>query len=372
MVVDGARSAGARLAQPGEFTARAFLGGAMDLFQAEAVAATIAARSDRQLRAARKLQEGDLSRRITEWRARLMEVTALIEADIDFADEPIEFITPGALRSQLSGLAQQIEALRAGADAAERFDVLPTALLIGRPNAGKSSLMNALSGLDRAICSAVSGTTRDIVSAPIKLGTTEAMLLDAAGVHEDADALMREAQARVLSAAEHVDLLCLVIDVAAPPDMSAFDCLRSTPTTPCVLVANKIDLLDEETRDHRQTILTQAAPANVMSVCAVSATEGTGLDHLRDALAGQLGHRDDLAEEKSVVLSARQRGCLASASQALDRAIAEAEQIGETVDRAEVLALELREALDALGELIGAVTTEDLLSTIFASFCIGK
>ena len=368
MVIEAALSAGARPAQPGEFTARAFVAGAMDLSQAEAVAVAINARGDAQLRAARKMREGEVARRVIEWRDALAELTALVEAGIDFAEEPVEFITPDVLRLRLSELADRMETLRANAASAERFDVLPAVLLLGRPNVGKSSLLNALSGLDRAICSAVAGTTRDILSAPIRVGAIEAMLLDAAGLHDDADELMREAQRLALSAAEHVDLLCLVVDLTEPPDASAFDCLRSTPATPCVLAANKIDQVDDTTRDRRIALLAESAPPNVAAFCLVSARTGAGLDGLRGAIAQHLDDRDDLGEDKAVVLSIRQRACLENAAAAVQRAIGEA----GTTDRADLLALELREALDALGELTGEVTTEDLLGTIFASFCIGK
>lgn len=372
MVLEAVQSAGARLAEPGEFTARAFLSGAMDLSQAEAVAAAIQARSDTQLRAARKLQEGELARRIVAWRDRLAGVLGLVEADIDFAEEPIEFIAPETLRRQLLELAREIESLQHQAESAERFEVLPTILLVGRPNAGKSCLMNALSGLDRAICSAVAGTTRDILSAPIRLGSIEAMLLDAAGLHDDADELIRQAQQRVLSTAEHVDLLCLVVDLTRDPDEAAFHCLRSVRATPCVLAANKVDLVDPSESERGAADLMRAAPSNVTGVCLVSALRGTGLDPLRQALAEQLGDRDDLADDKMIALSARHRQALQTAGAALSRATFEAEAIGATIDRADVLAFELREALDALGEVIGEVTTDDLLGTVFANFCIGK
>jgi tRNA modification GTPase len=372
MVLEAVQSAGARLAEPGEFTARAFLSGAMDLSRAEAVAAAIQARSDTQLRAARKLQEGELSRRIVAWRERLAGLLGLVEADIDFAEEPIEFITPAALRGQLSELAREIEDLQHQAESTERFEVLPTILLVGRPNAGKSCLMTALSGLDRAICSAVAGTTRDILSAPIKLGSIEAMLLDAAGLHDDADELIRQAQQRVLSTAEHVDLLCLVVDLAEEPDEAAFHCLRSVRATPCVLAANKIDLLDHAESERRAARLVGTAPPSVKGVYPVSALWGTGLDSLRQVMAEQLGDRDDLAEDKAIALSARHRRALQTAGAALARAVSEAKAIGATIDRADVLAFELREALDALGEIIGEVTTDDLLGTVFANFCIGK
>lgn len=372
MVVNAAIDAGARPAQPGEFTARAFLAGAMDLSRAQAVAATINARTDAQLRAARKLQDGHLSRQVADWQRQLAELTALVEADIDFAEEPIEFIAPDALRTRVQALMDDIKNLCAAATGIERFDVSPTILLLGPPNAGKSSLLNALSGLDRAICSAIAGTTRDILTAPIRVGNAEALLLDAAGVHDDGDTLLREAQTKALRTAQRVDLLCLVVDLTATPSPALFDALPAAPTTPYILVANKADRVDAGHADATLQSLESLAPVRPAAAFAVSAVRGDGLDRLRAALADQLSTRDDLAEDTDVVLSARQRAALDTAAAALDRAMHEADGIGATVDRAEILAFELRVALDALKPLVGEVTTEDLLTSIFASFCIGK
>ena len=167
---------GALPALPGEFTARAFFGGAMDLSQAEAVGGLIRAQTDTQLRAARRIMEGVLAKQLTKSLDALAELLALVEADIDFAEEPIEFLTPPELCARLGEVSSQLEGLRTSAPSVERFDVLPRILLLGPPNAGKSSLMNRLSGIPRAICEAVAGTTRDILSAPISLGHGEAIL----------------------------------------------------------------------------------------------------------------------------------------------------------------------------------------------------
>ncbi|MGB2985991.1 MAG: GTPase, partial [Phycisphaerae bacterium] len=211
---------GAVPAEPGEFTARRFLSGVMDLASAEAVAGVIRARTDTQLRASRRMMDGTLAKQITDARSELAELVALVEADIDFSEEPIDFITPDALRDRLDKIAEQLQQLLEGATSAERFDVLPHILLFGAPNAGKSSLMNRLSGTSRAICTAAAGTTRDILSAPIKVGRGEAILLDAAGVDvwdrlpsRSEDEIIVEACARTLATAEQVDLVCVVVDL---------------------------------------------------------------------------------------------------------------------------------------------------------------
>ncbi len=372
MVVEAAVAGGARPARAGEFTARAFLSGAMDLARAEAVAATIHARSNTQLRAARRMGEGELARQVHGWRQRLAELTALVEAGIDFAEEPVEFITLDRLQRETEALIGEMDALRRDAAQAERFDVLPTILLLGRPNSGKSTLLNALCGLDRAICSAMAGTTRDFLAAPVNLGPFEARMLDAAGLDADAGELIRRAGQRVLARAEHVDALCLVVDLSGPVDAGTLDCLAGARSVPCVVAANKVDALDAPTRARRLASLPLPERTDIRAVCPVSGLTGDGLDGLRTALARALGDHAGLGEDTAVVLSARQRGCLEAAAEAMQRVSAEAAVCEQTLDRAELLAFELRAALNALDDVCGAVTTDDLLATVFSSFCIGK
>jgi tRNA modification GTPase len=398
-------SLGARPAEPGEFTARAFLNGAMDLASAEAVARLIRARSDTQLRAARQMMDGALAERIAEVRDALAELLALVEADIDFAEEPIEFISPRDLKLRLDVIAGGLRRLVADAKSAERFNVLPHILFFGPSNAGKSSLMNRLSGTSRAICAAVAGTTRDILSAPIRIGRGEAILLDAAGVDESPDEIIAQARAMVLAAAERVDLVCVVLDAASLPpsqggmqgeltqqsrmhldapssdqpigpltnarfDLDAFVATVRTLNAPRIVVAvNKSDLLSAEECNE---IVARLRQFEIGPVHPVSALRGDGVEELRTALANALGVIETTVVGEAMLLSERQRATIADAIAALDRTAALSETAEETIDCADLLAFELREALDALGSVTGAVTTEDLLGKVFANFCIGK
>ncbi len=364
---------GAAPALPGEFTARAFLNGRMDLAEAEAVAGVIRAQSDTQLRAARRMSGGALAKTIAALRDDLGQLLALVEADIDFAEEPVEFISAPLLKERLAALGDQLRNLLAGARAAETLDRLPHVLLLGPPNAGKSSLMNRLSGMPRAICAAVAGTTRDILAAPIRIGRGEAILLDSAGVDDSPDEILAQARELTLATAEQVDLVCFVVDAAAAPvsigaTLSPWASpARGLPKS--VVAANKCDLLSG---DRRTCALASLSSLHLGPVVAASAVEDGGIDDLRAALADALASTDTTTLGEAVLISERQRIAITEAADALHRATELAQDARETIDCAELVAFELREALDALGAVTGAVTTDDLLAHVFANFCIGK
>jgi len=388
LVVQRAIECGAVQAQPGEFTARAFLNGAMDLTKAEAVAGIISAQSDGQLRAARQVGSGALAQRIDEAIEPLTQLVALIEADIDFAEEPIDFITPAQLVQRLFELETMLGKLDRESLSAERMDVLPSILLFGRPNVGKSTLMNVLSGMRRAICCAVAGTTRDVLSAPVHLGQAEALLLDTAGIDrgdgksqvenlghidksqvENPGHITSLAREVALAQAERVDLLCVVVDASKACDDEIAATVRSLPAVPTLIVANKCDLVDEY---QQQRLADHLRSWRIGPLIFISALRELGLNALRGRLAQMLNLQNSTVASDAIVLNKRQRQAIRNARAALARASGIASKTAQTTDSAELLAFELREALDGLGVVTGAVTTEDLLGRIFSSFCLGK
>lgn len=369
MLLERVLSLGARPAGPGEFTARAFLNGAMDLSEAEGVASLIRARGDAAARAAERLMHGQLSRKSAELRERLADLLALVEAEIDFAEEPIDFISPQSLRERVGEIRTEIAGLLTDSLTTERLEELPQIMLVGPTNAGKSTLLNRLTGVPRAICSHLPGTTRDLLSAPMRLGGAEVLLIDSAGLFESDDPVDRLAAAATLRGLGQVDLICYVVDGAeseaalsqAPPDSPA---RRAS-----LAVLNKIDLLSPDTVQRRRAEL---AAAHAGAVVAVSALTGEGCDALVDAMSSLVHGTEAPEREGSLPLTARQRQCLQSTADCLERAEKLAGEVDAVTDAAELVAFELREAADQIGRIAGAVTTEELLGRVFSQFCIGK
>ncbi len=369
MIVERCLAAGARPAEAGEFTARAFLSGALSLSAAEAVAATIQARSDDQLRAARAMLDGHLAEQVRGWQDELADLLALVVADIDFAEEPIDFITPQALVERVADLRTRLEGLMASAASSTRSNVLPHILLLGAPNAGKSTLLNRLSGMDRAIASAVAGTTRDILTASVRLGAQEAVLMDAAGIDDDPDEIVAHGRQRALDEASRVDLVVVVCDASVEVDAAGVEALLRAAHAPTLLVATKCDAAPAEAVDRRVGMLSGRFGRNVV---AVSAFTGAGMELLRAALEEAIVGQHAASEDVRLLLNTRQQRALADAAAALGRCAALADSADTVLDVAEFVAVDLQEGLDALGTISGAVTTEDLLGRVFANFCIGK
>lgn len=369
LTVEALLAAGARRAEPGEFTARAFLAGRMDMAQVHGVAAMIAARSDRQLQAAERLLHGALSRTALAAREELADLLSLVEGALDFADEPIEFIAPDQLRARLRSVA---DALQRASDAglrAERWGRLPRVLLLGAPNVGKSSLLNRLTGMDRAICAPVPGTTRDVLSAPLQWADADCLLIDAAGVDRPRtklDALAQDAAGRAKAEAE---LVLHVVDVTHPRAWPARREHDATASDAAVVVANKADLLAE---DRLADAVARLEALGLGPVCPTSAVTGAGCDALKALIAGALHDREIDSNDATIVLMSEHRQALRGAVEAVRDALKLAAASGDSLDNADLVALELHTAADRLGRLVGQDLPDDLLGRVFGRFCVGK
>ncbi|MGA3068320.1 MAG: GTPase, partial [Tepidisphaeraceae bacterium] len=343
MLVGRAMELGARGAEAGEFTLRAYFNGKLDLTQAEGVAAAIAASSEGELAAARQLMSGELARRLRPVMELLAETAALVEVGIDFSEEDVEFLSREEIGRRLGAMDGMLGDLVRDSLRFEKLAHEPTVVLCGRPNAGKSTLVNALAGRNRSVVSATAGTTRDALAVEVFLPRGRVRMIDVAGLEESAsgEEIARQMREQAMGAIEGADVLVLVreagdgrpvVGVGREPDLR---------------VGSKIDLGG-------------FAEAGEMGVSAMS---GMNMDRLR----GELDRLTFGAESvgAKLALGARHLAAIDSARGSVKRA-------GERLGAAEFLAADLREALDALGQILGAVTADDLLGRIFSSFCIGK
>lgn len=346
---------GARQARPGEFSERAFLNGKLDLAQAEAIADLIAASDTRAARAARRSLDGVFSRRVDEVAEQLVLLRIHVEAAIDFADEPLDTLGGEQVRA---GLGQALRALGQLRDDAERGRKLRDglhAVLVGPPNAGKSSLLNALAGSERAIVTDIAGTTRDTLRETIRIDGLELTLVDTAGLRDGGDAIEREGMRRAHVEMQRTDLAIIVLDARDPQagHAAVADALAGVPQQ--LWIHNKSDLLEQLPAD---------SDPNVVHV---SAATGQGLDRLHARLrALASGSAGDSVDGE---FSARARHV-----DAIVLAIGHAERADAELvhEHLELAAEELRLAHEALGEITGRMSADDLLGRIFSSFCIGK
>jgi tRNA modification GTPase len=393
-LVDHLARAGARRAQAGEFTARAFFSGRIDLSAAQAVADVIDAASDAQLRSAMSALGGRLARLCAKVAGELAEALATTEASIDLAEEHIELDSPRELSRRLGLASEELHRLAAEARDMPEQAHLPRVVLCGRPNAGKSSLLNALAGFDRAIISPQAGTTRDVLSATIILEGSAVLLQDAAGLvaagtvpffgnsPEKGDSplgpggalnLDQTAQAAARAAIDAADVLLPVADLTDTGDLAGLsqqvDSWRSlNPRAPMLLLANKADLMAENEIAARVGELQTAL--NVPAIVTSAAT-GRGLEELRRQLANVLQLSASRGAE-ALGLHQWQRQCIVDAQHAAARAGDLLAASAQIADQAELVAVELRTALANLGQISGQIVTEDILGRIFARFCVGK
>jgi tRNA modification GTPase len=350
---------GARLARPGEFTFRAYLNGRLDLLQAEAVDDLIAATTPAQLRVASAHLEGTLSARVRRIGDGIAELRVLLEASLDFPDEGFHFITPAALVEQLGALSRACEEVLGTADAGRRLHDGAIVVIAGRPNAGKSSLFNALLKRQRAIVTAVPGTTRDLLTETTSFGGVPVTLVDTAGLRATTDVIEREGVIRAEESLETSDIVVLVVD----PEADADDAAESERLWTRVAAGGALCVLSK--RDCWATVRGDVAAWAPDDAIAVSAATGQGVDVLEDRLARLLGRTSWSGE---TLTRARHRSLMTRCGAALERAVALAAGGGSE----EFLLADLQDALTSLEELRGVETPDEVLETIFSAFCIGK
>jgi tRNA modification GTPase len=358
-VLQAVLAAGARLAEPGEFTKRAFLNGRIDLVQAEAVIDRIRAQTVAGLKAANAAGSGALSRAIEQMANALKGALARIEAAVDFPEEDLPELVDEALREALAAAFEEMHGLLATADAGRLYREGVSVAIAGRPNVGKSSLFNALLRDARAIVTPHPGTTRDLIDEVITIEGVPVRLIDTAGLRAAEDEVERIGVDVARKALADAALILLVVDAteACAEDRELAEELRGLET-PFVTVLNKIDLEPNAMRP--------AWSSEELELCRVSALTGEGLKELEAALGRLLLGEAPIAPDQGMVTRVHQRDSLRRAANALERLL------GNFEASPEFLAIDLREALQALGEITGETTPDDVLDAIFSSFCIGK
>ena len=338
---------GLRLAEPGEFTRRAFLNGKVDLLQAEAIADLVAAETEAQRRQALRQLGGKLGDIYRAWTNRLTGLLAHLEAVIDFPDEDLPPEIEAEITSETEVLVAEIERHLADGRRGERLRDGISIAIVGPPNAGKSTLLNSIARRDAAITSPIAGTTRDVIEVAIDLAGFPVVLADTAGLRDSEDAIEQEGNRRAVQRAAEAEIRLFVFEAGLPGDATG---AAAWPGPDTILVANKIDLAPRYRVD---------LPPGAF---AVSALTGEGLDQLLTALAERVAHNYRI--EAPVLTRARHRQALEEAVVALRRSLA--------ASLPELRAEDLRLAWRSLGRITGSVDVEDLLDVIFRDFCIGK
>jgi tRNA modification GTPase len=346
-----------RLARPGEFSERAFLNGKLDLAQAEAIADLIDAGSEQAARCALRSLQGEFSQRIHQLVEGLTELRIYVESAIDFPEEEIDFLADGQVQAKLNGIEQALRAVERSAHQGSLLKEGMTVVLAGQPNAGKSSLLNALAGQETAIVTDIAGTTRDILREQINLDGMPLHIIDTAGLRESADAVEQEGIRRAWREIEQADRLLLLVDDAKGVTKEERAILDRLPHGLAItVVRNKADLSGN---------VAAVMDGKLGSEIRLSAKTGEGVELLRDFLKQSMGYQG--SGEGSFMARRRHLDAL---ERAADNLVTGDQLLQQ--GSGELLAEELRLAQQSLGEITGEVTSDDLLGRIFSSFCIGK
>ena len=365
MVCDACVAGGARLAQPGEFTKRAFLNGRLDLSQAEAVLDTIKAKSELGLKQAQRQLRGELRERVDQLRARLIGLLAHVEAGIDFVEEDIVFVGRQEVISALQEIHREIDQWLMTAEQGRLIREGIRVVIIGRPNVGKSSLLNRLLRVNRAIVTDVPGTTRDVIEESVVWDGLHVTLVDTAGLRDTKDVVEQEGIRRSQLARDQGDMILHVMDASDPDHTYLEEWLAHSARANDLILMNKCDVVDDASvRVLCESIRTRTGCITL----PVSARTGVGLVDVPVAIRSHFSQPCLEPHEGIAVTSLRHRVALERARSSIGEALLST----RNGIQPEFVAMDLRGAADALGEITGVITSDDILERIFSEFCIGK
>ncbi len=356
-VLETILKAGARAAKPGEFSFRAFINGKIDLAQAEAVQELILAKNEHALNAAEEQLQGSLSKKVAEFQTKITEIAAILEAWVDFPDEGLEFATMEELIADLFAISEKMKKLVATFHNGKVIREGISVCFAGRPNVGKSSLMNALLDKERAIVSPIAGTTRDILEDDMRLNGLNLRLIDTAGIRHTEEAIEQEGVRRTKKALSQADLILCLLDLAEGLQKEDEAILAELPRHKTILTWNKKDIASHpvQTLDFPHSI-------------AISAKERVGIEELQEKINQVIWQNGPPEKEEITLTNLRHKEALVQAIEALGKVI-DGLQTGVSP---EFLSLDIRQCLKELGKIIGTNISEDILSSIFSKFCIGK
>jgi len=352
MILSCALELGARLAEPGEFSKRAFLNDKLDLAQAESIADLINSGTRQAAVAAMRSFQGYFSDQIIEIVAEVTRVRVYIEAAIDFSEDEIDFLDDEKLRAELGDIQTKFVEVLREVEAGTLLSEGATVVLLGKPNAGKSTLMNQFTGRETSIVTHLAGTTRDIIEEQLQIEGVPLRFIDTAGIRESDDVIEVEGIRRAMMAAERADLAIIIVDASAESPETDLRELMAFSGLETIALYNKVDLVD-----------TVSLPEGVLSV---SAKTGSGMEQLRSAIKAKLGIEAGFGS--GFTARTRHISALKAAQDALERGLIQF----ETNKAGELLAEELKHCQACLSEITGEYTADDLLGEIFSSFCIGK
>ncbi len=351
-VMDTLISNGAFPAEPGEFTKRAFLNGRIDLSQAEGVIDIINSKTDAERKNALFQAEGGLFKEISEIRKKLVNLAAKMQVAIDYPDEDLEDITVTGIIDTLSDTQKTVMRMLATKDSGKIIREGIKTAIVGKPNVGKSSLLNCLAKEDRAIVTDISGTTRDVIEEFVNLDGVPLRLLDTAGIRETDDTVEKIGVERAKTAIEEADLVILVLDLSRKEDEEDKKLFELVKNKKHITVANKSDIKSE----------------NISSDIEISSKTGKGIDELAKIIKKMYNFAEIESGETAIITNMRHLAALSNTHQALSRA---KEQLSCGMPQ-DIAALDINEAIDFLGEITGETVSEDIVSEIFHSFCVGK
>jgi tRNA modification GTPase len=362
-IVELCVTGGARLAEPGEFTMRAFLNGRIDLAQAEAVRDLIDSQTLYQAKIAAQQLGGVLSRRLQPVKQKLVELIAILEAGIDFAEDDVSVLPDSAILERMAAVREPLEQLAATFSYGKIVHEGLTLAIVGRPNVGKSSLFNRLVERERAIVTAAPGTTRDLISETVAIGGIPVQLVDTAGIRQALDEAESIGIRKSMEALADADLVLVVLDASQPATTEDEELLRQAEGRPTIVVENKCDL-----KGRGQGSVVSGQSSSVRASIRTSALTGEGIAELRGEILRHIGGEAGAPAEAGFLTNVRHQGLVQESLAALDAA---SEAVSNKVPH-EMLLLDLYNGLRPLDAITGATTTDDILNLIFSTFCIGK